>query len=168
MRRTTAASGSALFFAVAPAVVAGAVPWSLTGWHSHGSLAHWWPVRLMGAALTFSGVLVLVTAFGRFVLEGVGTPAPVAPTERLVTGGLYRYVRNPMYVAVTAAIIGQALVLQRAVLLVYASVAWFTMAAFARWYEEPALARRFGAEYDAYRGSVRPWRPRRPRHVDRP
>src|SRR5215467_7357831 len=66
------------------------------------------------------GVVVLIHAFARFILEGIGTPAPVAPTERLVVGGLYRYVRNPMYLAVVACIVGQALALGQPALLLYA------------------------------------------------
>jgi protein-S-isoprenylcysteine O-methyltransferase Ste14 len=68
-----------------------------------------------------------------------------------VIGGLYRYVRNPMYLAVVAAITGQALALGQPVLLAYATAVWVTTAAFVRWYEEPALARQFGAQYEAYR-----------------
>ena len=103
---------------------------------------------------------MLVQAFARFVAEGHGTPAPVAPTERLVIGGLYRYVRNPMYVAVVAAVLGQALLLGRPVLLAYAAAVWLCTAAFARWYEEPVLAARYGAQYEAYRRAVRAWLPR--------
>jgi len=164
MRRTTAAAGSALFFAIAPGVVAGLVPWWLTGWRVRGPLAHWAPVRVAGVIMLTAGAIVLAQAFVRFVAEGRGTPAPVAPTERLVTGGLYRHVRNPMYVAVVAVITGQALALGQPVLLGYAAAVWITVASFVRWYEEPALARQFGAQYEAYRRSVRAWWPRiRPR-----
>ena len=69
----------------------------------------WWPVRAGGAILVVAATAVLLHAFARFVVEGAGTPAPVAPTQRLVVGGLYRHVRNPMYVAVAATIVGQAL-----------------------------------------------------------
>jgi protein-S-isoprenylcysteine O-methyltransferase Ste14 len=110
-------------------------------------------------------VAVLVQAFARFVLEGRGTPAPVAPTERLVVGGLYRYVRNPMYVAVVGAIVGQALLLGRGVLLVYAAIVWAVVASFVLLYEEPTLREQFGTEYDAYRASVPAWIPRRRRHT---
>jgi protein-S-isoprenylcysteine O-methyltransferase Ste14 len=96
----------------------------------------------------------------RFFVEGFGTPAPVAAPERLVVGGVYRYVRNPMYVAVLAAIVGQALLLGRLELLLYAGAAWLVVAAFVRWYEEPTLARRFGADYEAYRRAVPAWWPR--------
>jgi protein-S-isoprenylcysteine O-methyltransferase Ste14 len=164
MRIPTAAAGSALFFAVAPGVVAGLVPWWLTGWRVRGPLAHWAPVRVAGVIMLTAGAVVLAQAFVRFVAEGRGTPAPVAPTERLVTGGLYRHVRNPMYVAVVAVITGQALALGQPVLLGYAAAVWITVASFVRWYEEPALARQFGAQYEAYRRSVRAWWPRiRPR-----
>ena len=160
MRRPTAAAGSALFFAIAPGAVAGLVPWWLTRWLARGPLAHWAPVRVAGLIMLILGAIVLVQAFARFVAEGHGTPAPVAPTERLVIGGLYRYVPNPMYLAVAAAITGQALALNQPVLLGYAAVVWVTVASFARWYEEPALARQFGAQYEAYRRAVPAWRPR--------
>jgi protein-S-isoprenylcysteine O-methyltransferase Ste14 len=71
--------------------------------------------------------------------RGVGTPAPAAPTEKLVVGGLYRYVRNPMYLAVAAVILGQAAVLGRWVLGVYALVFGVTVWSFVHWYEEPTL-----------------------------
>ena len=100
------------------------------------------------------------SAFVRFVVEGAGTPAPVAPTERLVVGGLYRYVRNPMYLAVLAAILGQAMLLARPVLVTYGVLAGAAMVAFVLWYEQPALARRFGAQYAAYRAAVPGWWPR--------
>src|SRR2546421_2942382 len=159
-RKVLAASGTALFFALAPGVVAGLVPWWLTGWRLRAAPAWWVPVRVVGGALTLVALVVLVAAFVRFVVEGLGTPAPVAPTERLVVGGLYRYVRNPMYVAVIAAIVGQAAVLAQPALVVYAAAATVAMVAFARWYEEPTLARRYGDSYAAYRSAVPGWLPR--------
>ena len=89
------------------------------------------------------------------------TPAPIAPTERLVVGGLYRYVRNPMYLAVGATIVGQALLLGRWVLLAYAAVFGLVVAAFVRGYEEPTLHETYGEEYEAYRRAVPGWWPRR-------
>jgi protein-S-isoprenylcysteine O-methyltransferase Ste14 len=160
MRRPTAAAGSALFFAAAPGVVAGLVPWWLTGWRVHGPLAHGAPVRVAGLILLMLGAAVLVQTFARFAVEGRGTPAPVAPAECLVVGGLYRYVRNPMYLAVVAAIAGQGLALGQPVLLAYGAAVWITVASFARWYEEPALARQFGGQYEAYRRAVPAWWPR--------
>ena len=160
MRRFRAASGSAVFFAIAPGVVAGLVPWWLTGWLWRSAPPWWLPARVLGAVLAAAGVVVLVSAFVRFVVEGAGTPAPVAPTERLVVGGLYRYVRNPMYLAVLAAILGQAMLLAQPVLVGYAVLAGAAMVAFVLWYEQPALARRYGAQYAAYRAAVPAWWPR--------
>ena len=161
MRRARAAAGSVVFFVVAPSVVAGVVPWWLTGWRVEHSGPYWAVLRVVGAALLAAGIVVLVHAFVRFVVEGVGTPAPIAPTGRLVVGGLYRYVRNPMYVAVAAAIAGQALVLGQPALLLYDVAFWLVVATFVRLYEEPTLARRFGAQYEAYRRAVPAWWPRR-------
>jgi protein-S-isoprenylcysteine O-methyltransferase Ste14 len=154
-----AAAGTVVFFVLAPGVVAGLVPWWLTGWRVRHPLPSWaWaPLRVAGVALLVAGVVVLVGAFVRFVTEGVGTPAPVAPTQRLVVGGLYRYVRNPMYLAVVATIVGQALALGRPALLGYAVAVGAAMVAFVHGYEEPILADRFGAQYEAYRRAVPAW-----------
>ena len=160
MRTPTAAAGSVLFFAIAPGVVAGVVPWWLTGWQARGPLARWAPVRTAGMIMFILGAIALVQAFARFVAEGRGTPAPAAPTERLVIGGLYRYVRNPMYLAVLAVIVGQALLLGRPVLLGYAAIVAAAFVAFVYGYEQPTLARRYGAEYEAYRRAVPAWWPR--------
>ena len=172
MRRSVAATGTAVFFAVAPATVAGLVPWWLTGWRLGQPLPVWAPLRAVGALLVVVGAGVLVHAFVRFVVEGLGTPAPVAPTERLVVGGLYRYVRNPMYLAVVAAIAGQALLLWQAVLVPYAAVVAVAFVGFVLGDEQPTLQRQFGPQYEAYRRAVPAWWPRlrpwRPEHDQRP
>jgi protein-S-isoprenylcysteine O-methyltransferase Ste14 len=149
-----------LFLALAPAAVAGLVPWLLTGWRSADP-----PVWLeaIGWMVLAAGAIVLLEAFARFVVEGIGTPAPVVPTRKLVVGGLYRYVRNPMYLAVAAVILGQAAVLGRWILVFYAFVFGSTVWSFVHWYEEPTLRRQFGAEYEEYLRDVPGWLPRRPR-----
>ncbi len=134
--------------------------WVLTRWQAREPLPYWALVRVLGGILLVAGLVALVQAFVRFVVEGFGTPAPVAAPERLVVGGVYRYVRNPMYVAVLTAIVGQALLLGRLGLLVYAGAAWLVVAAFVRWYEEPTLTSRFGADYEAHRRAVPAWWPR--------
>ena len=157
MTRARAAAGSLVFLALAPGVVAGLIPWLLTDWDSTDPpLA----LQLIGAALIAAGTAVLLAAFGRFVVEGIGTPAPVAPTERLVVGGLYRYVRNPMYVAVAATIVGQAALLGRPALLLYALAFMAVVAAFVHGYEQPVLSERYGIEYEEYRRNVPAWWPR--------
>jgi protein-S-isoprenylcysteine O-methyltransferase Ste14 len=160
--KAAAAVGTSIFFAVAPGMVAGVIPWLITRWETGDSLPDWPPVRALGAVLVAAGAVVIVNAFARFVLEGVGTPAPAAPTENLVVGGLYRYVRNPMYLAVDGAIVGQALLLCRAELLIWAAVVTTANAAFVHFYEEPTLHRQFGESYDTYRATVNAWIPRRP------
>jgi protein-S-isoprenylcysteine O-methyltransferase Ste14 len=161
MRRSAAAVGSAVFFVVAPGIVAGLVPWLISGWRLPRPMSPLAIVRLAaGVVLLALAVLVLVRAFARFVGEGGGTPAPVAPTERLVVGGDYRFVRNPMYLAVVTAVLGQAMIFGSLALLGYAVSVWAIMAAFVRWYEEPMLLERYGDEYQRYRQAVRAWVPR--------
>ena len=145
---------------LAPGVVAGFVPCLLTGWQSAGAPA--W-LRTLGWIALAAGAAVLLEAFARFVVEGVGTPAPAAPTQRLVVGGLYRYVRNPMYLAVAAVILGQAAVLGRWLLMAYALVFGAAVWSFVHWYEEPTLRRQFGSQYEDYLRTVPGWWPRRSR-----
>src|ERR687897_533499 len=160
MRRVTAAVGSAVFFLVGPGTVMGLIPWLLTGWQVREPVPYWAPMRVLGVILLVAGLIVLIQAFVRFIVEGLGTPAPIAAPERLVVGGLYRYVRNPMYVAILAALVGQALLLGQLGLLLYAAVLWLISAVFSRWHEEPTLTRRFGTEYEVYRRAVHAWWPR--------
>jgi len=161
MRKWAAAAGSTIFFVVAPGVVAGLLPWLISGWTVR------WPrsalavaVMVVGGALLAVATVVLIRAFTRFVTEGRGTPAPIAPTERLVVGGEYRFVRNPMYVAVVGAILGQAMIFGSVTLVLYAAVVWVIMAAFVHWYEEPVLLKRYGVVYQRYCQAVRAWLPR--------
>jgi protein-S-isoprenylcysteine O-methyltransferase Ste14 len=160
-RRLFATIGSALFFVAAPGFAAGLMPWWLTGWRLEDPLPYWLPVRVLGALLLIAAVAALVQAFGRFALEGLGTPAPIAPTEKLVVGGWYRYVRNPMYLAVVGSVVAQGLVLGQPVLFLYAGGLWLLFAAFVRWYEEPTLSAQFGDQYERYRLAVPAWLPRR-------
>jgi protein-S-isoprenylcysteine O-methyltransferase Ste14 len=114
----------------------------------------------LGCALIGAGGIVVGESFVRFAVKGLGTPAPIAPTEILVVSGLYRYLRNPMYVGVLSVIVGQALVLGSAPLLLYAAFIWPCFFTFVVLYEEPSLERRFGASYAAYRAGVPRWWPR--------
>ena len=102
----------------------------------------------------------LVDAFARFALQGLGTPAPIAPTRNLVVTGLYRYVRNPIYVAVVAIILGQAVLMGDWRLIVYAALLWLCFHVFVVAYEEPTLEQTFGREYEAFRDAVPRWIPR--------
>ena len=107
--KTIAILGSALFFVVAPSTLAGLIPWWITRWEFLPPFFDLQATRVVGILLIVAGLPGLVDSFARFALQGLGTPAPIAPTQNLVVTGLYRYVRNPIYVAVVAVILGQAI-----------------------------------------------------------
>lgn len=159
MPRWVSAAGTVLFF---PAIGLGLVllPWLITQYHP-GTPP--WPaaVPVTGVVLIAAGGIVVVGAFVRFVTEGAGIPVPATVTSRrLMVGGVYGYVRNPIYLAAFVVIIGEALLLSRAVLLIYAAGFLAFSIFWVRLMEEPLLAGRFGAEYQAYRKQVPGWRPR--------
>ena len=161
VNRATAGIASAAFFCAAPGVVAGLVPWLLTDWVLPPAATRSLMLRgCLAAVAVLGGLVVLIGAFARFVREGSGTPAPIAPTERLVIGGLFRFVRNPMYLAVVTILLGQCVLFASPALLVYTLAVWAAMAAFVRWYEEPVLATRYDQQYREYRRNVRAWWPR--------
>lgn len=118
------------------------------------------PVPVIGAAMTVAGGGLLLDAFVRFALEGAGTPAPVMPTRHLVMSGPYRYVRNPMYLAIVAAVLGQSLFFGSLGLLAYGAIVWLACHVFVLVYEDPAMRRTYPGDYAAYEAGVARWRPR--------
>ena len=160
MKRTSAVVATAVFLCLAPGTVAGLIPFWISRWQFEPSFFGFEPVRWLGVLLIALGALVLLESFTRFALEGRGTPAPVLPTQHLVVKGFYRYVRNPMYVAVVSIIIGQGLLLGNVYLLLYAAVVWAAFFGFVLSYEEPKLRKSFGTEYQAYCKQVPRWIPR--------
>jgi len=160
MRRAAAVIGTAIFFVFVPCVVAGVVPWWISHWEFRLSFLGVKLTRFVGAALILAGVAGLVDSFVRFALQGLGTPAPIAPPQHLVVTGLYRYVRNPMYVAVVAVILGQAILFGDWRLMTYGGLMWLAFHAFVLTYEEPVLAQKFGAQYEDFRANVPRWIPR--------
>jgi len=153
-------AGTALFVLLAPLQVAGTVPWLLSRWRMRPPFWGWAGLRLLGAAFICAGLSVLAAAIVRFVRQGRGIPTPVLPARRLVVTGLYRYVRNPMYVAIVSVIVGQGLLFGSGSVLRYAAAVAVGFHVFVLLHEEPSLRRRFGAEYEAYCRGVRRWRPR--------
>lgn len=140
-----------------------------------GTIAGWLPYRFHGdspptanlALRVIAVILIAVgtaiylhTAFWGFVFRGRGTPAPVAPTKKLVVEGLHRYVRNPMYIGVATIVVGQAVLFQSWHVVEYLAVVLVIVQFFVRFYEEPTLARQFGAEYEEYKKRVPRWMPR--------
>jgi len=158
--RIASVLGSLVFLVVAPGTLAVLIPWWLTRWRCEPPFLGFAWLRGLGALTILFGLPVLVESFARFALEGRGTPSPVAPPERLVVRGFYRYVRNPMYVAVTSLILGQGLLLGSAALIRYGLLVLLGFHLFVLAYEEPVLQRRFGTEYAVYRAQVRRWLPR--------
>jgi protein-S-isoprenylcysteine O-methyltransferase Ste14 len=114
---------------------------------------------VVGAVLIGLGVVPIVQAFVAFV-RADGTPVPAASPPRLVVSGFYRYVRNPIYVGFLVVLLGEALLFGSVRIVGYAALAWCVGAAAVYFYEEPRLARRFGAEYERFRRAVPAWLPR--------
>src|SRR6516165_8001435 len=160
MRRTVAVVGTAIFFVFVPCVLAGLVPWWISRWEFRLSFLGVELTRFVAAALILASVAGLVDSFVRFALQGLGTPAPIAPTQHLVVTGLYRYVRNPMYVAVAAVIFGQAVLFGDWRLFAYGALFCLVCHLFVVGYEEPTLKKSFGAEYEAFLINVPRWIPR--------
>jgi protein-S-isoprenylcysteine O-methyltransferase Ste14 len=166
MSKAIAVLGSALFFVIAPLGLAGFVPWWVTQWEFRPAFFGVDLTRILGGTLIIVGAPGVVDSFARFALEGLGTPAPIAPTQKLVVTGLYRYVRNPIYIAVVAVIFGQALLFGDWRLLWYGALLWFFFHIVVVMYEEPTLKQTFGLEYEAFRANVPRWIPRlTPRRV---
>jgi protein-S-isoprenylcysteine O-methyltransferase Ste14 len=160
VRRIAAIFGSAIFLVIVPGTVAVYLPWLISRWRIAPPLLGFSPFRLVGVLLVAAGLPGLLDSFARFAIEGLGTPAPVAPPQRLVITGLYRYVRNPMYVSVLMLIFGQGFLFGNVSSLEYGVIVWLGFFAFIVLYEEPTLRRKFGPEYDEYRRRVRRWIPR--------
>jgi protein-S-isoprenylcysteine O-methyltransferase Ste14 len=134
--------GSALFVLVGPLVELVIGPWALTGLRVGDDLPA--ALQVVGAVLLAGSLVVLVDAYVRFARDGLGTPSPLAPPRRLVVSGVYRHLRHPMYVATTTALVGEAFLLRRPILLVAAAAYGLSLAALVRWWEGPQLRRRFG------------------------
>jgi protein-S-isoprenylcysteine O-methyltransferase Ste14 len=160
MTRALAIVGSIIFFIIAPFTIAGLVPYWISGWQMQPAFFEVESLRFVGAAVALAGLYLLLDSFARFAVEGLGTPAPIAPPTHLVVSGIYRYVRNPMYVGVVSAILGQALFFGDRRLAVYGAIMWLAFHLFVLVYEEPTLKETFGEEYETFRRKVPRWIPR--------
>jgi protein-S-isoprenylcysteine O-methyltransferase Ste14 len=155
-RRRRAALGTAVFTVALPGSVVVLVPWLLTGWRVAESA---W-LRGLGVLLIVAALPVFVSFLLRFVREGIGTPAPILPPERLVVGGPFERVRNPGYLSVIAMVLGQAALFGSSAVALWALAIAVGFHGFVVLYEEPALRRRFGSDYEAYCRRVPRWLPR--------
>ena len=148
---------SLLFLILAPRMVAGYIPLALLRQGPHVETGY---LAYLALPLWCIGGIVLLWSFWNFLKEGHGTPAPVDPPTELVIAGFYRYVRNPMYIGILAAILGHFLWFGYWYLLVYAIVVFLAFQTFVTFYEEPTLKRKFGAVYEDYLRKVPRWIPR--------
>jgi len=160
MHRTVSIFGSTLFLVLAPGTVAIYIPWRISRWRFEPALLGFPGFRTIGVVMIAVGLPVLLDSFARFAIQGLGTPAPVAPPQHLVVTGLYRCVRNPMYVGVSSLILGQGLLFGSIRILEYGLVVWLAFFLFVLLYEEPALRRKFGDEYRKFCAQVPRWIPR--------
>jgi protein-S-isoprenylcysteine O-methyltransferase Ste14 len=117
-----------------------------------------WP-QIAGAVICAAGTVIALWCVGTFILVGKGTPAPFDPPRRLVIRGPYRFVRNPMYIGAALALSGAALFYISLPLLLYGCALLFVALLIVVFYEEPALRRKFGTEYEMYCHNVRRWTP---------
>ncbi len=153
-----------LFTAIVPGTVAGWLPW----WFVHragdaglaGAHVELGPLRHAGWLLAAAGACGYLRCALNFTFRGDGTPSPLDPPRKFVATGLYRHVRNPMYVAIGALLVGESLLYQSPLLLAWPAVLFPTFHLFVVLHEEPTLRARFGESYAAYRRAVPRWLPR--------
>lgn len=159
MRGLSLALRSILWTLLLPGIFAFYLPWRYFGvsvvdfnWRD--------PLHVIGGVLIASGAALLFTCIWEFARSGRGTLSPVDPPKELVVQGLYRYVRNPMYLSVLTIVLGDILLTRSIPLLVY----WATFVAaanlFVTGYEEPYLRQQFGDSYEKYTRSVGRWIPK--------
>jgi protein-S-isoprenylcysteine O-methyltransferase Ste14 len=148
---------SLIFLILAPGIVAGYIPLALL---RQGSQIETGFFAYLAFPLWLIGSIILLWSFWNFLVQGRGTPAPIDPPKELVATGFYRYVRNPMYVAVLTIIIGHFLWFGYWNLLIYAIIVFIAFHTFVTYYEEPTLKRKFGVSYENYLKKVPRWIPR--------
>jgi protein-S-isoprenylcysteine O-methyltransferase Ste14 len=151
-----------IFTILVPGTATVLVPYLLLSWDTRFFSFEIGAIRYLGLPPILLGALTYLWCAWDFTFTGRGTPAPIDPPKELVVKGLYRYVRNPMYVGITLILTGEALLFQSAVLLLYAGLLLVCAHLFIVFYEEPTLKRLFGASYESYCKSVSRWIPRLP------
>jgi protein-S-isoprenylcysteine O-methyltransferase Ste14 len=144
---------TAIFSIVAPGTVGVLGP----QWVKNGGIELPFVVRVLGVALFLIGVAIYLWCAWDFAVKGLGTPAPIDAPRLLVVKGLYRFTRNPMYVGVSAMILGQALYYGSFSIVIYLLAIVLAFNLFVRFYEEPTLRRLFGEQYDEYCRKVPRW-----------
>jgi len=158
---------SVVFTFLVPGTITVVLPWMILREDGVMIPEPWNAVQWAALPVTGVGIVTYFWCLWDFVVSGRGIPSPIDHPKQLVVRGLYRYVRNPMYLGVLCVLVGEVCLYQSGALLLYAT-GWFVIIHLVvLLYEEPALRRKFGAEYDRYALSVRRWLPDRPFHVGR-
>jgi len=152
-----------LFSILVPGTVAGFIPWLLLQ-GSGGSVLLIPSIWMVGFLPLLLGIGLYLWCAGAFTFIGKGTPAPIDAPKVLVKEGPYRWVRNPMYLAVLSVVMGQAILFRSFLLAGYALLLWATFHLFVVFVEEPSLRSQFGKSYETYLRMVPRWLPRSPRH----
>ncbi|HET8713733.1 MAG TPA: isoprenylcysteine carboxylmethyltransferase family protein [Gemmatimonadales bacterium] len=158
----TLALRSLLWTILLPGMIAGYIPWRFFGLAQlKPSFSN--PLDLLALLGIAAGVALLAGCIWEFAARGRGTLSPADPARELVVQGLYRYVRNPMYLSVSTILLSEALLARSTALLIYWAIFFGAVNLFVRFYEEPILKRQFGASYERYTEQVSRWLPQRPR-----
>ncbi len=151
-----------IFSILVPGTVAGVIPWLLIQ-GSGGAVLLFPSIWIVGFLPLLLGVGLYLWCAGAFTFIGKGTPAPIDAPKVLVVEGPYRWVRNPMYIAVFSVVIGEAILFRSFLLVGYALLVAGVVHLFVVFVEEPSLRRQFGASYETYLRTVSRWLPRSPR-----
>jgi protein-S-isoprenylcysteine O-methyltransferase Ste14 len=150
---------SIFFTIVHPGLVTVLIPyWLISSRDLEASHGH--PIRYFGLPLIVIGAAALLWCIWNFFSAGRGTLSPIDPPKHLVVRGLYKYVRNPMYVSVVTMLLGEAIFFWSKPVLIEAAVFVVLANLFVILYEERALGKQFGESYDEYRRTVGRWIPR--------
>src|SRR2546430_847623 len=138
---------SVFFTILQPGTVAVLIPYWLISSRSDGVLPSHQPLRYLGLPLIVIGAATLLWCIWDFFASGRGTISPIDPPKHLVVRGLYRYVRNPMYVAVVTMLLGEAVFFMSQAVLIAAAIFFLLANLFLVLYQERTLRRNFGDSY---------------------
>jgi protein-S-isoprenylcysteine O-methyltransferase Ste14 len=154
-----------IFTIIVPGAIIALIPYLLLS-RNPASFARIGPFQLIGLIPLAVGVAIYFKCAWDFASTGKGTPAPIDPPKHLVTRGLYRHVRNPIYIGVLITLLGEAWLFSSPALVVYAAIVITWQRLFVVFYEEPALKRKFGESYSNYLARTPRWIPKLSGHFD--